>query len=140
LDKKATKTTVSISDIAKFVQVELYLSAYRCSAVEFYSSKLESIYSIRKSCIGKEEYTFILNALSAKMDTDLCATMNIDDTSWKENYVKNKDLEKVVNNFRTACSRIAYNPTKIGKVNEKNILAALPKFFKEIRRTRKGRT
>jgi hypothetical protein len=61
--KKATKTTVSISDI------------------EFYSSKLESIYSICNSCIGKEEYTFISNALSAKMDTDQYVTMNTDDTS-----------------------------------------------------------
>jgi hypothetical protein len=110
--KKFTRKTVSVTDIGKFFQVEFYLSAYRCSPTEFYNSNLDSIYSIQKTCMDEEDYLFILRALSGNKDTDKSATIKMDDPTWDAKYVKNKDLEKVINHFRNACTEIANVPGK----------------------------
>lgn len=110
--KRFGKKTLTEEEICEFIKVEFYLSAYRCSPTEFYNSNLETIYKIRDTCMDKDDYLFILKALSGNKETDTCATINIEDPSWKANYSRNRDFERVVNNFRNSCAAIACIPGK----------------------------
>lgn len=140
---KFTKKSVSVAEIGRFLQVELYLSAYRCSPSEFYHSQLGSIYKVRQDCMSQRDYMFILNALSGNTETDRCTTVDLDSPTWKAKYTKNKDVERLLNSFRTKCAEIAFVPgcSKVGvddDLNRHRSRAASEAGFSLVNNLKKG--